>query len=410
MQEEEEIEIKILPVPKKNGVIYGSYKFTWQQRYLNLAPSAMRHAANLFYESRAVESHLINNPWLFLSTSAPVLYVFEDDFNNNKFVSVNGYYTCELYMITKMALEDKLDRINKKQLDPRVLNLWDKAHWRWQTETYGVGILDQNTGKVVFKGSPVSNGGVIMNELTMILNPDREENQNLDAKQFDSRQNLITTMVNSLIKTYMDWITATEFYLSKLATIIDLHTNKGHLKFSGDWKALEEFADSVVGSSHYFKDVRGNLNRYTFGSLQYSDYFISKENEKTNHAHRCATLLKHRELAELQMNHGDILAYDQVRSKKFNDYVDKIMYEVRLAKDRETAQNQKQTDSKTTTETTPLNETPRERLSPVAEVAQEELPEQLEVRVVGPQLDPREQVTGSEKFVDQIDHEKFSGV
>ncbi len=227
MDEKDEIQIFKVPTLQEEGkpaVIYGQYSFEWQRQYLGIPASAMRNSARVYYESRMIESHLISNPWIFLTVTPSVMYSREPEFlKRNR--TVSAYRTCELYMITKLALETELD---KKKLSDNVLSLWEKAHWQWQTQTYGVPSFNTETKDYEVKGSPVSNGIHIMKELIMILDANRPENQNLTPKNAESRHNLVTMMMNSMLYTLCEWITATEFYLSKLATFIALHTTKGH--------------------------------------------------------------------------------------------------------------------------------------------------------------------------------------
>lgn len=367
---EENDEIEIFKYPVKDNVPYGQYKFEWQRLHLNVPPSAMRDATVAYYESRAIESHLVSNPWLLFTVTPSVLYSHEPDFLK-KCQSVSAYRTCELYMITKMAMEIALD---KKKLNKNVLSLWEKAHWQWQSQSYGVPSLNTETGQYVVKGSPISNGQNVLRELTVVLDPDRPENQDATPAMVDARQNLVTMMINATLHNLCEWITATEYYLSKLATFIGLFTNKGHCTYNGDWKKYIDLAGSCVGSAEFYRDVNNYPRRYTAaGSILYVDYWINPTNKNSLHAQRCEKFLGMVERCDRQLNRGEALSYDQVLSKKFNAYVDEYMRNARIAKGLDPDRGLKPTDQKSK-ETTEEKETTKESPSekPPAEQAAED--------------------------------------
>lgn len=404
-------QLAIFDPPVHEGVIYGRYTFDYQQRNYGISASVIRKTAERYYKTRQFESALYHNPWFLLSTTAPRILTMEPVYLE-KHMSVNAYAAAEIYMITKMALEHKL---SKMKTEPKVIELWYSAQEAWAAQCSGRVMMNPSTGEFERGRCCETDGEFVLFQVTKHLLQKEEDGS--DPKKLSpglekSRTQFVLMMLDSLVYSFTNWVAATEFYLSKLVQILALHTRHGHLLHTGDWKKMEELCGADLGTPQFYEDARNFPFRYTpCGSIVLLDFWLHGNDTESPRARYINFLITVRGILKTQIHQGYVLDRTQVDSKKFSDYA-KNKEEEQFKKLEVIRETQKQTDQKTVEKevTREMFDQQDEQSDGVSLAVPSPpqsppVPEPLQLtrqRATSVPLEPREQVTGEDKFVDQI--------
>ena len=410
---EAEAQLAVFDPPVHEGIVYGRYTFDYQQRNYGISAASIRKTAQRYYQTRQFESALYHNPWFLLSTTAPRILTMEPLYLE-KHMSVNAYAAAEIYMITKMALEHKL---SKMKTEPKIIELWYSAQEAWAAQCCGRVVMNPETKEFERARCCESDGEFVLYQVTKHLlqkEQDGSEPQKLTPALEKSRTQFVLMMLDSLIYSFTNWVAATEFYLSKLVQILALHTKHGHLLHTGDWKKLENLCAANLGTPEFYEDARNFPFRYTpCGSIVLLDFWLHGNDMDSPRAKYINFLITVRGILKTQIHQGYVLDRAQVDSKKFGDYAknkeEEQLKKMDLNQETQKQKDQKMAEKEAMTEMFDSGHQEEQQLDTGVSLSETPPPEPLPLTrqtATSVPLGPREQVTGEDKFVDQVQQEE----